>query len=289
LPFPARHLFNFDRYSNTKHAHGTFKRSPVASIATSRGCPFNCSFCFTIKMTGTKFRVRSVENIVSELLMLKNKYHVREIHFEDDNLLFDKKRAEKLFDEMIRLKLDLSWKTPNGIAVSNLDKDILLKMKKSGMYSLILAAESGNQRVLKEVLHKPIRLEKVEEAVKLLQEIEVPTSIYWMIGLPGETKEEMEDTIKFAEKLNSIYPSVYSSFSCYTPFKGTKLYEICKNKKFINEEKDICEFKYCKSTIDTDEFTHEYVTELRKIAWQRANKIESDEDLRKNEKLNIWI
>ena len=289
LPFPARHLFDFNAYSNTKYAHGTFKQSPVASIITSRGCPFNCSFCFTIKMAGTKFRVRSVENIISEIRYLIDKYQIKELHFEDDNFLFDKKRAENLFDEMIRLKFNLSWTTPNGLAVNNLDRDILVKMKRSGMYSLIIAAESGNPRVLKEILHKPIKLEKVEEVVKVLKEIKVPAQIYWMIGLPGETKEEMEDTIKLAEKLHSINPNVYSSFSCYTPFKGTKLYEMCKSKKFINEEKDIRDFKYCKSTLDTEEFTHDYVTELRKIAWQRANNIESDEDLRRNKKLNIWI
>jgi magnesium-protoporphyrin IX monomethyl ester (oxidative) cyclase len=289
LPFPARHLFNFQNYSKSDYAHGSFKKTPLASIITSRGCPFNCAFCFTCKMTGARFRTRSVENIISEIQILKETYHIKELHFEDDNLLFNKKRAEQLFDEMIARKFNLCWTTPNGIAVNNLDKKILLKMKRSGMYSLIIAAESGNAKVLKHILRKPIKLEKIEEAVRILKQIKVPVQIYWMIGLPGETKEEMEDTIRLAEKLNTINPSVYSSFSCYTPFKGTRLYDTCMEQKFIDEEKEIGEFKYCKSVLNTPEFTSAYVTRLRKIAWQRANKIESDEDLRRNEKLKSWI
>lgn len=289
IPFPARHLFDFEIYSNSEYAHGTFKEKPLASIITSRGCPFNCAFCFTKKMVGTRFRERSVDNVISEIKHLISRYGVKEIHFEDDNLLFDKKRAKALFDELIGLKMNISWTTPNGIAVANLDKKILSKMKESGMYSVIIAVESGNQRVLREILRKPLILKKVEEVVEILKDIEIPVAIYWMIGLPGETKEEMEDTIELAEKLNKIYPRVYSSFSCYTPFKGSDLYALCKSKNLINEEKDLSHFKYCESVLTTPEFTSEYVTKLRKVAWQRANRIKSDTDLAKNDNLKIWV
>ncbi|MBN3038230.1 MAG: B12-binding domain-containing radical SAM protein [Candidatus Omnitrophica bacterium] len=278
LPLPARHLVDFAKYSSVPCAHGVIKHKPFASLFSSRGCPFNCSFCFSFRMHGTKFRARSPENILDEIELLIKDYGVKEIHFEDDNLTFDRQRALEVFQGMIDRKFNISWMAPSGLSVNKLDKELLLKMKESGCYAIIIAIESGNQRVLSEIMHKPVDLKRAEEIVRFLKEIELDVASYWMIGLPGETKREIFDTIDFAAKLKSINPNFYSSFSIFTPFKGTPLYDVCLNNKYLTSN-NFSKMKYSTGVIDTEDFSHQWVEKVRYEGWLKANHAKSEEEV----------
>ena len=123
LPFPARHLLPMQEYFRINMPHGvTTRRSPNTSLITSRGCPAQCVFCSIHPIWGKTFRPRSPENVLAEIRLLITTYGIRELQFEDDNLTFDQKRANRLFDLMIEQRLDMLWTTPNGVAMWALDE-----------------------------------------------------------------------------------------------------------------------------------------------------------------------
>lgn len=131
-----------------------------ASLFTSRGCPYNCNFC-TINLTmGRQFRPRSPENVFAEIKQLYEKYGIRHINFEDDNLTMNKERAEKIFDLLIKNKINITWSTPNGIRVENIDENLAQKMKQSGCRRVFVAPESGVQRVVSQIIGKSLDLKK---------------------------------------------------------------------------------------------------------------------------------
>lgn len=232
IPFPARHLLDINKYFGLEASHGERRYKKFSPIITSRGCSAKCTFCTAYKVWGRKFRYRSAENVVAELKFLKDKYGIEEIMFEDDNVTLNPKRAEKIFDGMIDNKLDLKWDTPNGVAAWTLSEKLISKMKKSGCYKINFALESGNQYVLNNIIKKPLKLEKVSPLIKYAKRIGLDVGIFLVIGMPGETEEQMWDSFKMAKKLGIFFPHI----SVATPYPGSELYELCKEKKYFKED-----------------------------------------------------
>lgn len=264
LPFPARHLLPMERYYEIGESHGGLKRSRYASIITSRGCPGNCVYCSIHSVWGKSWRPRSPENVLHEIQHLVKDYGIREIHFEDDNLTFDRERARMIFQGIIDKALDITWTTPNGVAIWKLDEELLKLMKKSGCYQLNLGIESGNEQVLRKIIKKPLRLEKVREIVKKIRELDIWAHGFFILGMPGETKQTMEDTINFAINLNLDS----ANFFIATPYPGTTLYDLCKQHGFI-QDYDLRYLMVQSSMISTEEFTSNEVLELQKKAYKR--------------------
>jgi len=126
---------------------GTFtKRLPVAPILTSRGCPYECTYCGVKSNTGRKYRTRSPENVIAEIELLVSKYAVREIHIEDDNFTLDRNRVVRFCNLLIDKKIDISWACPNGVRLDTLDADILKLMERAGCYSFAIGIESGSPK-----------------------------------------------------------------------------------------------------------------------------------------------
>ena len=263
LPYPARNLFPMDKYLHSSRNHATFcKRTPVATVLTSRGCPYDCIFCSIHGVCGYKWRSRDPYKIVDEIEFLVENYHVKEIHFEDDNMTLDKNRAEIICDEIIRRKLDISWTTPNGVRIDTLDEDLLNKMKKSGCYLLFIGVESGSQYVLDKLINKKLSLKKVERINKLIQKVGIERIAFFVIGTPGETKENIKESIRFMIKLDldDIFLSIVS------PYPGSRLYkESIKNNWLVNTDLSKIRPKYC--NIKTKYLTPEEVERLRNIMY----------------------
>ena len=196
--------------------HGAFYRQfPVAPIVTSRGCPFQCTFCAAECVSGRKVRRRSVENVVSEIELLRDRYGVREIHIEDDNFT-GKKEYVLAFCETLRQRVPgVSWTCPNGVRVDTLDLEMVAAMKASGLYFLSVGAESGSDRILK-AMRKSLTVARIEEKVRLVRAAGIEVSGFFMLGFPGETPAEMEETIRFALRL----PLSRASFANFQPFPG---------------------------------------------------------------------
>jgi len=229
IPFPAYHLMELDKYFGLDASHGTRHRKRFSPIITSRGCPAKCTFCSAHQVWGNKYRVRSLENVLEEMMLLKGQYGVEEIMFEDDNVTANAKRAKLLFSRMIEESLDFVWDTPNGAGVWSMDEEMIDLMKKSGCIMLNFPVESGSQRVLKDIIKKPLSLEKVKGLVRYCRKIGLDCSMFLVIGMPGEKLSDMWKSFKFAAECGCFSPHI----SVATPYPGTHLYENCvKNGYF---------------------------------------------------------
>lgn len=251
IPFPARHLLNMEKYFGLEASHGARKCRKFSPIITSRGCPVGCTFCSAHCVWGRPFRKRSPMNIIKEMEEMKDRYGIEELMFEDDNVTLDVKRAEEIFDLMIERKLGFKWDTPNGTSAFALSERLIDKMKEAGCYRLNIAVESGNKEVLKNIIKKPVDLDKVARLVQHAKKIGLETNIFLIIGLPGETLNQMWDSYKFAKRLGLYNPFV----SVATPYPGSELYEQCIEKGYI-EERSVLDKLYITSfSISTEDWS----------------------------------
>lgn len=215
IPFPARHLFN-----NQSYTYPDALFYPILPVITSRGCPGNCTYCNTRNIFTGRFRARSASNLVDEFEEMIEKFGVKEIHIWDDNFTTSKSRVFEIRDEVKRRKLKIKFAFPNGLRIDFLNKDVLKTLKDMGTYSIALGVESGNQQILDRI-NKGISLEEIREKFSLAKEMDLEIWAFFMIGLPGETKETILETINFAVELNPIV----AKFHILKPFPGTKIYE----------------------------------------------------------------
>ncbi|MFH0754652.1 MAG: radical SAM protein, partial [Candidatus Omnitrophota bacterium] len=253
LPFPARHLLNMEKYFGLQASHGIRHRRRFSPIVTSRGCPAKCTFCSAHRVWGHGFRARSPENVVAEMRHMKEHFGIEEILFEDDNFTLDPRRAEKIFDMMVDEKLDFVWDTPNGIAAWTLTETVIDKMKASGCCRLNFPIESGNPDVLKNIIRKPVNLEKIRPLVDHARKIGLPVGMFFVIGMPGETEEQIWDTFNFARKMGVYEPHI----SVATPYPGSELFDICVKNKFLHENFSLDDLFIRAFPISTDKLSRE--------------------------------
>ncbi len=268
LPLPARDLLPVEQYFRAGLAHGFVLRDKRnINLITSRGCPARCVFCTVHLMWGRKFRARSPENVLAELEHLKRVYGVRHVQFEDDNLTYDIPRAKAIFQGMIDRQLDLAWTTPNGVALWRMDEETLRLMKQAGCYCTKFAVESGNQRVLSEVIKKPQRLESIIPLIRYARKIGIKVGSFFVVGLPGETRDEMLDSFRFPHRVKLDW----AEYSIATPHHGTALRKICEEEGYLHPHRD--EDLYArKGLIETPEFTPDWLeqtilAENRRYLW----------------------
>lgn len=231
IPFPAYHAMDLEMYFGLEASHGLRHKRRFAPIVTSRGCPAKCTFCSAKRVWGDGFRFRSVPNVIAELRLLKDKYRIEEIMFEDDNVTAHPARAKELFRAMIAEKFDFVWDTPNGVGVWSMDEEMLDLMKGSGCVKLNFPVESGSQRVLSEVIRKPLDLGKVKRLMAHCRKIGLDYSMFFVIGMPGETLLEMWQSFRFAADCGCYTPHI----SVATPYPGTQLFDICTEKGYFSK------------------------------------------------------
>jgi anaerobic magnesium-protoporphyrin IX monomethyl ester cyclase len=263
LPFPARHLLPMDKYFalvKENPLRGEISK-PWTTMITSRGCPYNCVFCTVHTVMGRKWRGRSPENVLEELEQVVNTYNVKQIDFHDDNLTLDKKRMETICDLIVERGIDIEWYAPNGVRADTLDENLLRKMKKSGCKKIRIAPESGVQRVVNQVIKKNLDLKEVEKAVALSKKVGIKVGCFFVIGLIGETKEDIKESIKYAYKLRKLGAEVFH-FSIATPLYGTELYEQAKRGGFLRNCFSDEALAAAEPLIETPEFTADDLLEL---------------------------
>jgi anaerobic magnesium-protoporphyrin IX monomethyl ester cyclase len=267
LPFPARHLLPMETYFavvKEKPLRGEVSK-PWTLMVTSRGCSYNCVFCTHHIVWGRKWRGRSPENVVDELEQVIKTYGVKQIDFLDDNMTLDRKRMADICDLIVKKGLRFEWFTPNGVRADTLDETLLRKMKKSGCKKIRVAPESGVQRVVDQIIGKNLDLKSVERAVALCKKVGIRVGCFFVIGLIGETKEEIKETINFAYKLRQLGAESFV-FSIATPVYGTRLYEQAKQGGFLRECFSDDALAAVEPLIETPEFSADDLVELCALA-----------------------
>jgi len=232
LGFPAWDLLDPRKYPETPQG-GFAKAFPIALIQSTRGCPYNCTFCSGAKVNGKMLRYRSVEHVIKELKMLKEKYGVKEFHMIDDNFTLNKDYVTKFCNALLREKLNLFWATPNGIRLDTLDRNVLKLMKKAGCYAVSVGIESGSDRVLK-LMKKHLDTKNIREKIGLIHEVGLRVTGLFILGYPDETVKEIKKTAKFARKLKIDR----AQFGCFLPLPGTEIYYELVRRKEIKKIKN---------------------------------------------------
>lgn len=227
LPFPARHLVDLTKYKLNVHID-LGKKS--ATILTSRGCPFQCTYCASYLTLGDRFRAHSAKYVIQELEHLTNKYGIKHVAIQDDTFTVDKKRVEKICKSLINKKIKIDWYC--FARVDTVSEEILTLMKKAGCYSIGYGIESADETVLKNI-KKDITPAQCRKALKISNKLGIRTLAFFMFGSPGETRESIEKTIKFAKELN---PNL-AFFNSLVPYPGTEVYETHYKTKFQSSER----------------------------------------------------
>ncbi|MCC6933048.1 MAG: cobalamin-dependent protein [Deltaproteobacteria bacterium] len=223
LPMPALHLYDSSRYSCPSIIA---RKNPVGPIEMSRGCLSNCSFC-NKNIQGRTFRVKFPLRVIEELKVLK-KLGYREFHVLDDQFTTNIQRAKEICAEIIKHDLKMTWNLRTGVRVDRVDKEFLDLAKRSGCYQVGVGFESGSQEHLDRV-GKGAKLEQAFKAAALIRQAGIELVGFFIIGLPEESVQTMEDTIRFAIKLNPDYAKA----TILVPFPGTEIYNEFASKGLI--------------------------------------------------------
>lgn len=233
LPLPAYHLLDLNRtYSNPFYARHRYRAKGVRCmpIHTSRGCPYSCNFCSVHSQVGKPNRRHTPEYIVRHVRHLQDRYDIRHLHFEDDNLTHHVGRAHALFEAIT--PLGVTWDTPNGVRADTVSAELAKAMAVSGAKSVTIAVESGDQHVLDHIIKKNLSLEHVLEAVMNLAAADIPTLAFFVVGFPGETEREIRKTLELAKQL-SLEHGVASILFVATPLPGTPLEKECREQGYL--------------------------------------------------------
>ncbi|OQW92882.1 MAG: B12-binding domain-containing radical SAM protein [Thiotrichaceae bacterium IS1] len=237
----------------TAYAPVKDKRTNAFHVMTSRGCPFKCTFCASHKVHGRKMRYYSLERVRADFDQLKNQYLAGTLIFQDDHLMGDVKRAYDII-RMVK-ELELTAIFQNGLALYALDRKMLEALRDAGVTQLVLAAESGSERVLKKVMRKPLKLSIVKQVANDCRDLGIYTNVNILIGMPGETKEDIEDSREFLKGINANWFIILAA----SPLVGSEMYDICEEKGYLAD--NYLGSDYRRAVVQTPDFSAQYIQE----------------------------
>ena len=223
LPVPDWSLFPV-------HAYRYFpilRQRPFLPVLSSRGCPYGCIYCPYTSNQGPRFRHRSVQGVVDELVQLQEQHQVRGVQFRDPTFTISKKRAHRICDGMLEQRLGIEWGCETR--VDCLDEELIDKMVEAGLRGVNIGIESTDRGVIRQLERGWIDPALIERTVRLLVDRGVRVSGFFILGLPGESRKTIEETIAFACAL----PLSYAEFKIATPYPGTPLAELAKERGWI--------------------------------------------------------
>lgn len=244
-------------------------RKHFANVLTSYGCPYNCIFCASRSISGRKVVVRPAEDVLDEIDFLVRECGIELLNIMDDNILFDKERAKYIFNEIIDRQYNIEVRIDN-LAIWHLDKEILELMKLAGVTRMGVSVESGCERVLHKIMRKPLKLEIVKPIRELCRKTGILMTANFMIGLPGETWDEIRESLRFAEYCDFDLISIHIA----TPLPKTDLYTYALEYGALSKDFsffDDTHFGAGVGYLQTDEFTPKELETIRAYEWDRIN------------------
>lgn len=256
IPFYDYGLLHIPDYflSPTISSIASFEsRKHIFHVVTSRGCPMKCAFCASHTVHGRGMRFHSAKRISEDLARLKSQYGAEMIGFQDDHFMGDRTRAMEIIASAKALGLTTFFQS--GLALYALDREMLELLRDAGVRQLVLPIESGSNRVLKEIMHKPLNLDRVSQVIADCRDLGIETDANILIGLPGETKADIEDTRRFLLELDATWFRIYVA----TPLVGSEMFHTCLENGYIRGSHIGSDFK--RAVIETEDFTADYIQE----------------------------
>ena len=247
LPFPARDLIKNEKYTMP------ISNRPYTLVITSRGCPNQCIYCTAHQYYGHKLRLRSPQNIIDEIEEVVKEHGVKDITMWSDTFTLDRAFVIDICNEIKKRGLKFRWMANSR--VDKVDPELLALMKSSGCKMLSFGVESGCQTILDNV-RKKTTIEQIKKAFKWCRQAKIETIAHFVFGLPGETKETLEETLDLLKKIKPDYAQFYGAI----PFPGTKFYELAKKRGWL-VTKDWSKFELNQNIVSTPSLS---VEELRK-------------------------
>lgn len=248
---PTSNRYNVTNVEETNKSNVKILNNYSIPIMTSRGCPFKCTFCASHAAHGRDMRYQSKERVKEDLEKLVQRYGVGGVVIQDDHFMAGKKRPYEIVEVIGKEKLKMFFQ--NALAIFALDFEFLKLIKKMGVDELVLPVESGSMRVLREEMRKPLKLEKIPVVVENCRKIGIYTDCNIIIGMPGETKKDIEDSREF---LKTIYADWFRVFIA-TPIPGSEMHQTVMDKKYYKIPPIRANYK--RAVIETEHLTSEYV------------------------------
>jgi len=233
---PAYDLLPVKKYTSIS----TSRKKPFATILTSVGCPFDCSFCVIGGATifrgyGPKWQAKSPEKTLKEIEYLIDNFKIKSLYFFDETFTIDKNRVKKICEMIIEKKIKIEWACNSR--VDTIDEELMKLMKKAGCWKICFGVESGSQKILDHISKKTI-LEDTKKIFKLAKKFGICATASTMIGLPGETKKTLDETLKFIKSLKPYRAQIVITI----PYPGTRLYDEVKQKGFLEKDYSFKEY-----------------------------------------------
>ena len=222
LPFPAYHLINIEDYCPSPHQ---YKRIPLATMVTSRGCPFKCTYCSANRIWNGKYVFRSAENVIEEIVYLQEKFGIKEILFWDDIFGLNKDWLHDFTKIIKNEKIDITWSC--NCRIDTVSEKWLKIMAETGCWRIFYGIESMDKEILN-LIRKEMKPELVYDTVKWTRQAGIEVHGNFILGLPKETPQKFKAAVKQICKI----PFDYVKFNVLTPFPGTVLYDEVKAGKW---------------------------------------------------------
>jgi radical SAM superfamily enzyme YgiQ (UPF0313 family) len=263
LPFPAWHLLPANEYLFLEHSRNrkidSDEQLGEATIITTRGCPFSCTFCSSWTVHGRKMRFRSIGNVLAELRILHDRYGARLITPEDDLFTAKKSRIVALCDAVAdEFQGSLSFQFPNGLSVATLDRDVIRAMKRMGMTVANIAIESGSAYTQRHLIKKNCNLERAKQVVRDCREAGTYVRAYFIFGFPGETRELIDESIAYSANLETDW----NTYVAAAPLVGTEMYRQLLDRGSIDHSYNWDNSFFQERSFDTPEIGAEELKEL---------------------------
>ncbi|MCP4987315.1 MAG: radical SAM protein [Colwellia sp.] len=227
LPFPLWEEMNIYKYNSGQNQ--VTRYFPSAPMIMSRGCTAKCRFC-NLNIAGNVQR-RSAENVIEEMKLLKSMYRVKEILFQDSNFAYNRDETLHFCRLMLDEKLNMKWTLPQGTRIATLDEELCRILKKAGCYRISIGIEAGDKE-MQRYIRKGVNLDKVNEKLKIIKKYGIEVLANFMMGFPGETKQQMQTTLEVALRL----PLDYANFYVFTPYPGSSFFKELVEKGEIQED-----------------------------------------------------
>lgn len=220
LPFPDR---------ESLHKVDSYRPDDMSMIMTSRGCPYNCTFCSSLWERRTRYR--SIPNIIAEIEYIQDRFQTNNIYFKDDTFTLNRKHVFAFCDTLEEKDLRINWECLTRIEL--VDEELIRRMREAGMFNLKIGIETGSPRLLK-VSNKNLTLADIKRGAEILNRMGQKWSAFFMLGFPDETEDEIEMTWQLIKEIQPTYVSM----SVLAPYPGCEIYNDLVEKGKINENTD---------------------------------------------------